>query len=220
MLNELLEKYTWPKVWLQRSLAVINYLLALFLFIPYLTRYYLLRRHLRRLHLGCGKVRLAGWVNADINPRAELIVDLRWPLPFPSNYLQRIYSEHVLEHVSYKTGVRFLREARRVLAPGGVMRIAMPDLDRLVEKYRDNWRDLDWVNWPAHSFIKTRAEMMNIAFRSWGHKYLYNKEEIARALREAGFSSFYFLERLGSPHNDLRGLETRQDSNLVVEALK
>lgn len=195
-------------------------LLSYLLYLPYLARYYLIRRNIRRLHVGCGQIRLSEWVNADLSPRAELIIDLRWRLPFPACYLDRIYSEHVLEHLDYETAICFLREARRVLAHGGVIRIAMPDLDDLVEGYQNDWRRFDWVNWPEHSFIKTRAQMINIAFRWWGHQHLYNREELGRALRDAGFSDIRFVEPCESTHPDLRNLETRADSRLVAEATK
>lgn len=198
----------------------LGHLLARLLYLPYLARYYLFHRHRRRLHVGCGQVRLPGWINADISPRAELIVNIRWRLPFPANYLERVYSEHVLEHVAYESSVEFLRETWRVLALGGVIRIAMPDLDDLVEGYQNDWRRFDWVNWPEHSFIKTRAQMINIAFRWWGHQHLYNREELERALRDAGFSDIRFVEPGVSSHPDLRNLETRADSRLVAEATK
>lgn len=203
-----------------RAQQAIISLLAFLLFLPYLGRYYWRYRHIRRLHIGCGKIRLENWVNADVVPGAQLIIDIRWPLPFPANYLERIYSEHVLEHVTYGTAIRFLREALRVLAPGGVIRIAMPDLDDLIEGYSENWRRFEWVRWPEHAFIKTRAQMINIAFRWWGHEHLYNREELVRALIEGGFTEFRFVDIGTSEHDDLRNLESRLDSKLVVEAVK
>lgn len=174
----------------------------------------------RKLQLGSGGNRIPGWINSDIDPRAEMIAILGWPLPFRRASLQRIYMEHVLEHVSYSTAVRFLAEARRVLEPGGVIRIAVPDLEDLCRGYLlDDWRQrFDWVKWPQFAFIQTRAQMLNMGFRWWGHSHLYDREEMARVLREAGFREFEFVERGASRHEDLRGLETRLDSTLVVEA--
>ncbi|NMC73726.1 MAG: methyltransferase domain-containing protein [Geobacteraceae bacterium] len=128
--------------------------------------------------------------------------------------------EHVLEHVPFSTGVFFLREARRVLMPGGVIRIAMPDLDDLIDGYQNDWRRFDWVNWPAHHFIQTRAEMINIAFRWWGHQHLYNREELERALHDAGFRQYSFRQPGESDFPDLCGLETRPESTLIVDAVK
>lgn len=201
------------------QLVIVRFLACIFIF-PFLARYYFKYRHIRRLHIGCGKIQLDGWINADLDPRSQLIIDIRWPLPFPSNYLDHIYSEHVIEHVTYETAVNFLREARRVLAPGGVIRIAMPDLDDLIAGYSENWRRFDWVQWPEHAFIKTRAQMINIAFRWWGHQHLYNREELQRALLESGFTEYRFVDTGSSEHQELRNLESRADSKLVAEAVK
>ncbi len=190
------------------------------LFYPYALSHRLRKPDSRKLHVGCGRNILPGWINADISPRAELIVFLQRRLPIRSGYLDRIYSEHVLEHVPYRSAVYFLKEAYRTLKPGGVIRIAMPDLDDLIDGYQNDWRRFDWVNWPAHRFIQTRAEMINIAFRWWGHQHLYNREELERALREAGFSHYCFQLPGQSEFSDLCGLETRPESRLVVDAVK
>ena len=185
-----------------------------------LARYYLDRNRPTRLHVGCGRVKLQGWINADLDPRAQLVINIKHRLPFPENDLDRIYSEHVLEHVPVESGLVFLKEAHRILKPGGVVRIAMPDLDDIVDGYTHDWRRFDWIHWPGHEFIETKAEMINIAFRWWGHQYLYNKEELERRLRQSGFSSIVFCNHSDSSYPDLRNLETRADSKLVVEATK
>jgi predicted SAM-dependent methyltransferase len=194
--------------------------LAHMLYFPSWMLWRLRRDGRRKLQLGSGGKRLTGWVNSDIDPRAEMIAIVGWPLPFARASLQRIYMEHVLEHVPYETAVRFLVEARRVLEPGGVIRIAVPDLEELCRGYQqDDWRQrFDWVKWPQFAFIQTRAQMLNMSFRWWGHSHLYDREEMIRAIREAGFLEFEFVERGASRHEDLRGLETRLDSTLVVEA--
>lgn len=195
--------------------------LARLLYYPYLLKFFLFsNKKQKRLHVGCGKNYFKGWINADIDPRAELIIFLEKKLPFPDNSLERIYSEHVLEHLPYKTGIFFLQQAYRTLKPGGILRIAMPDLDDLIDGYQKDWRRFDWVNWKEFAFIKTRAEMINIAFRWWGHQHLYNQEELTRALADAGFSKFDFVEHSQSEHDDLRNLETRSDSKLIAEAIK
>jgi len=196
------------------------YWLSCFLFYPYALFFHLKNRNYSKLHVGCGRNYLPGWINADISPRADLIIFLERKLPFKSGFLERIYSEHVLEHVPYETAVYFLKEAKRTLQTGGVIRIAMPDLDDLIDGYQKDWRRFDWVNWPAHRFIKTRAEMINIAFRWWGHRHLYNREELERALRDAGFKDYRFQQPGESDFPDLCKLETRPESILIVDAVK
>lgn len=176
----------------------------------------------RRLHVGCGNNRFEGWINADITPEAELIIFLERRLPFSDGSLSRIYSEHVLEHVPYEVGVGFLREAFRVLESGGVVRLAVPDLRELVEGYlQGDWRTrFDWTQWPDYAFLKTGAQMINVGFRWWGHQHLYDREELKRALEEAGFVDIVFPAFCESAFEDLRALETRLDSRLIADAIK
>jgi predicted SAM-dependent methyltransferase len=90
----------------------------------------------------------------------------------------------------------------------------------LIESYQKDWRRMDWVKWPQFAFIQTNAEMINIAFRWWGHQHLYNREELERALIGAGFKEIRFEGHGKSRHPDLRGLEMRSDSKLIAEAVK
>jgi predicted SAM-dependent methyltransferase len=204
---------------IREARELVRNVLAHVLYTPYRWRLALRRDKRRKLQIGSGANPLPGWINADVGPRAELIVLLEKRLPFEDEFLNRIYLEHVLEHASYETAVSFLRDARRVLKPGGVVRIAVPDLEDLARGYVDgDWRRFDWVNWPEHAFIKTGAQMINVGFRAWGHQHLYDREELGRALAEAGFTEFEFVTRAESRYDDLRGLETRPDSTLIVEA--
>ena len=116
------------------------------------------------LHLGCGQHVVEGWVNIDGSLSARLTNyprvrsalkrlrlapshvergwphgiqwhDLRSPLPFPAESVQAIYSSHTLEHLYLDEADRLLRECHRVLAPGGVIRIVVPDLHAVVTAY-------------------------------------------------------------------------------------
>jgi predicted SAM-dependent methyltransferase len=103
----------------------------------------------------------------------------------------------------------------------GVLRVAMPSLDELLEKScQGAWRDQEWLKRPEYQFIKSRAEMLNIAFRWWGHKWLYDREELHRRLAEAGFTKVVDARWGRSECGSLRNLENRLDSLLVCEASK
>ena len=175
-----------------------------------------------KLHVGCGPKSFDGWVHLDAEragPHVDVIWDLRWGLPCEENSCRFIYSEHVLEHLNVVDGLRFLRACHRCLAPDGVVRIAMPSLDVLIEKSAGpNWRDQDWLTWPAFQYIQTRAEMLNISFRAWGHQWLYDRVELHRRLKEAGFSRIVDCEWCASGYDELRDREWRQESQLICEA--
>jgi predicted SAM-dependent methyltransferase len=177
-----------------------------------------------KLHLGCGGVKLEGWINIDRWPRPG-VVDVRWDVtkafPLADASCSFIYHEHLLEHLTVDQGVALLTEGHRLLADGGVMRLAMPCLKDVVDHYRsENWRDQEWLQWPEYRFVQTRAEMINLAFRRWGHQWLYDREELHRRLREAGFTRIVNVGWRESAFVELRNLETRQESKLICDAQK
>lgn len=174
-----------------------------------------------KLHLGCGQVHFDGWVNVDARRLAgvDMVWDLTYGVPSVDRACSFIYTEHMLEHLRVEEGLSFLRECRRALHDDGVLRIAMPSLDFILGRaVSSDWRDQEWLRRPAYASVKTRAEMLNVAFRSWGHQYLYDREELHRRLHEAGFSRITDVERGESSHLELRNRETRPDSLLVCEA--
>lgn len=89
------------------------------------------------LNLGCGRRRHPEWTNADLVPSGPdvLAVDLRQPLPFAAASFTAVYAAHVVEHLDPTEAHALLGEAARVLAPGGVVRIVVPDLEGIVRAY-------------------------------------------------------------------------------------
>lgn len=174
------------------------------------------------VHVACGNVRFEGWVNLDLLPQngvADLVCDVRNGLPFADGSCQYIYNEHFLEHLSIEDGLRFLKECRRVLRVGGVLRVAMPNLSDCVQHYVDgSWRDQPWLNKYGYDHIATGAEYLNAVFREWEHRHLYDYVELERRLTESGFQSTVRTAFGESVHGPLRGRETRAESTLVVES--
>lgn len=79
----------------------------------------------RCLHFGCGPNKIGRpWENYDRE------IDIREPLPFRDSVASFVFAEHVIEHVPFLDGLRFLRECCRVLEPGGVLRFSFPDVTR------------------------------------------------------------------------------------------
>ncbi|MGV3774794.1 MAG: class I SAM-dependent methyltransferase [Verrucomicrobiales bacterium] len=92
------------------------------------------------LNLGCGSCFHRDWVNLDfMSSSADVIpFDLRKPLPISDQSAAIVYHSHVLEHFRPEDARRFLKECHRVLKPGGMMRVAIPDLEMIARLYLQN----------------------------------------------------------------------------------
>ena len=90
-----------------------------------------------KLHIACGRNYKEGWINIDISRkvRKDFRIDINKGLPFPNRSVDFIFSEHFIEHLSYDKGLFFLKEAHRILKPGGVIRTAFPDIDKIIDSY-------------------------------------------------------------------------------------
>lgn len=179
-----------------------------------------------RLNVGCGTDYKKGWINIDNNSdenitKLDLNWDLRNPLPFADESVDYIFNEHFIEHLTVDEGKAAVQDFMRVLKPGGVLRMATPDLEVTVDKYINLPLSKDpTIRRFGLEFIKTRAERLNISFRWWGHKWLYDWEELSRRIEEAGFSNFKRCSINKSEHQALRKLETRDESKLIIEVTK
>ena len=92
------------------------------------------------LNLGCGSRYDDRWYNLDfVGIEGHVIgYNLLTGIPFPDESFDVVYHSHVLEHFSKKQGIELIKECYRVLKKGGVLRIAVPDIERSVREYLKN----------------------------------------------------------------------------------
>jgi predicted SAM-dependent methyltransferase/cephalosporin hydroxylase len=96
---------------------------------------------LMKLNLGCGVHFHSDWINLDIAPSAAEVIAhnlAEEPLPFENRCCAAVYHSHVLEHIPLPSVRPFIDECFRVLAPGGVLRIVVPDLETIARLYLEN----------------------------------------------------------------------------------
>lgn len=178
---------------------------------------YLATHKVRKLHIGAGDGGLDGWLNTDIEPGADNVffLDATKPFPFDEHTFDYAYSEHMIEHISRRDASFMLGECRRVLKPGGTIRIATPDLQVLAGLYAGNG-DPDkhrYIKWITDRLMKNTKEyqpgfVINQAFYNWGHQFLYDTELLTIALKEAGFADVRQFAMGFSEDAHLRGIES------------
>jgi predicted SAM-dependent methyltransferase len=152
--------------------------------------------HGLKLHAGCGDTIKPGFVNVDLNRSADIPLDLREPLPFSDASFALVYSEHFVEHLEYPTEAQqFFAESFRVLEPGGVFSVGVPDIEWPIEAYANDPKFNGWFEYvrtayPESDFLKTRAELVNYSFRQGTeHKFAWDFETMKHALQRVGFTN-------------------------------
>src|SRR6266700_3441672 len=88
------------------------------------------------IELGSGMKKGQGeWLTMDLTSACDLYWDLRYGLPFPSESIQKIYSSHFFEHLTYRQTQVLLDECKRVLVPGGKFLICVPNAKLFLDAY-------------------------------------------------------------------------------------
>lgn len=171
------------------------------------------------LHLGCGKRLLPGFINVDAEPGADMQLDLTQPLPWPDGSVDGIYSEHFIEHLSQAQGIGLLLQCRRVLRPGGVIRVATPDLAEIVRDYVNGYEHPEFIRF-GMQWTANNCERLNMSMRWWGHQWVYDEEELTRLGQMVGLRPLGRYAFGESPHVVFRNLEHREYSGLIMEFQK
>ncbi|MDZ8055544.1 MAG: class I SAM-dependent methyltransferase [Aulosira sp. ZfuVER01] len=203
-----------------------------------------------KLNLGCGSHTPSGWVNVDyamgawiaklpvisqINKRFKILnldwpeniflYDLRKKFPWKDNSVDVVYSSHTLEHLSKTEGQHFLRECHRVLKPNGIIRIIVPDLRVIINKYvqgeitADKLLDELYVGYdsPEDGVLKSKLA----PFIRFPHKCMYDTPTLLRVMSEIGFE-VASKQAFESEINDLSEIEdsSRTIQSVIVEGKK
>ncbi len=177
---------------------------------------------MRRLNWGCGRVGKPGWINADLKEGRDVQItgDILDGLPLDENSLDYVVSIHALPEIAYRDLIPVLRELRRVLKPGGVLRLCLPDLNKGIEAYLRGDRDYFLI--PEE------------AVASWGGRFIvhmlwygysrtmFTPDFVEELLVKAGFARVELCRYRESPSGlpGITELDNRKRESLYVEAVK
>lgn len=179
-----------------------------------------------RLHLGCGKRYLPGWIHIDLAPGPHIdfqnsIGDLSM---FANSTVDTIYCSHALEYFDRVEAVNVLAEWRRVLTPEGRLFLAVPDFQALIRIY-ETTGNLSSILGPLYGRMPDASTSFVIY-----HKTVYDLSSLQAILSDSGFTNIskydpiLFLKQFDSqfddhslafyPHMDRRGIQV----SLCVQA--
>lgn len=142
------------------------------------TRYLELGPELNR-HTKAGRYSLE-WETCGRSDKTPVdrVVDLDSALPYIDSSFEAVYSSHVLEHL--KDPVAFLRECFRVLVPGGVCRVCVPDANWLIHRYLN-----------GHSTIDDLVDNLR-SYAPGKHRWGFDRKKLRAVMEMAGFSGLEF----------------------------
>lgn len=177
---------------------------------------YFSSHEVKKLHIGCGIHTMEGWLNSDYFPKTgdTIFLDATSRFPFEDNSFDFIFSEHMIEHISYADGYNMISECFRVLKPSGKIRISTPDLEFLINLYQKDKSDLqkEYIQWTSKSYNRNAPYpddtfVINNFFRSWGHLFIYDSKTLGASMERAGFTKIQNMEINQSEDEAFKNLE-------------
>jgi predicted SAM-dependent methyltransferase len=193
-----------------------------------------------KINIGCGLSGASGWCNIDNSPTIPLSrlklgrrlfrtpawpkdvrrYDVKKGLPFADQSVSCIYSSHTFEHFSWAESLAVAHECFRVLRPGGVLRLVVPDLRLIAREYL---RDSDPM--ASHHFVDRLLlghTIHDLFHRGAHHSQMFDANSLIALLRQAGFEQPAVSNFMQSRIADITliELEQRKHESLYMESVR
>lgn len=133
------------------------------------------------VHIGCGSKNSPEFINVDARPfpHVHIITDNITTIPdFRNATVDMVYMCHILEHIKQDNLKKVLLEMKRILKKGGVLRLSVPDFDRIIEIYNGSGNDINAIR---HPLMGGQNHEYNI------HYSVFNCRYLSVLLKEVGF---------------------------------
>lgn len=188
-------------------------------------------RNPKYLDVGCGRNPHEDFINLDYlwHPKVDVCWDITRGLPFPDGSIRGVFSEHCLEHFSVAVAAQILRDLRRVIQPGGTIRIVVPDGELYLRIYNDQKdgnlaRKFPFQEGETFCGLGSPILSVNRVFYQdrdslFGHRFIYDASFLCAMLEQAGFDWANKVEyRHGKDAVLLIDNDSRRCESLYVEA--
>lgn len=144
-------------------------------------------------------------------------------LPLPSCSVDVLYTSHMMEHLDQQEIAIFLKEAKRLLRSGGIIRVVVPDISIQVKKYiesndADAFISATHLTQPRPRAVTQRLKILLVGTRH--HQWMYDGKSLSRLLINHGFIDPRILKEGESTIEDLQNLNLREraSESVYVEA--
>ncbi len=193
-----------------------------------------------KINIGCGLSGMSGWHNLDNSPTITLSripvlnrllktpawprdvrrYDVRKGLPFGDGSVRYIYSSHAFEHFTGPQSLVIAKDCFRALAPQGILRIVVPDLELIAREYLADTSPL-----AAQTFLSRLSlnhSLQDLIHPGSNHSQMLDGRALVQLLRDAGFDKVAVSSfgKSAIPEIDQIELEVRRAESLYVEAEK
>lgn len=176
----------------------------------------------RRLNWGCGDHVAPGWINTDVkkNDGVDLVADIRDGLPVAAGALDYAVSIHALPELPLPEQVPALQELLRVLKPGGVLRLALPDLGKGIDAYLRG--DLAYFKVEEADAVSVGGRFITHMLWHGYSKTLFTPDFAAELLTKAGFTEVEErgFGETGSDFPQITELDNRAEESFFIEGTR
>jgi len=156
------------------------------------------------VHIGCGKTNSPEFINVDARPLAHVHIvtdDITSLRNFETGTVDLVYMCHILEHIKRDDLRQVLSEMKRVLKVGGVLRLSVPDFDKLVEVYNASGKDINAI---SKQLMGGQDHEYNI------HYSVFNRRRLSDLLKEVGFREVVPWDPDNCEHHDFKDRASRR----------
>ncbi len=156
------------------------------------------------IHIGCGTTNGPEFINIDARPLAHVHIatdNITSLADFQTGTVDLVYMCHILEHIKESDLKRVLSEMKRVLKVGGVLRLSVPDFDKLVEVYNASGKDISAI---TRQLMGGQDHEYNI------HYAVFNRRRLSELLREVGFREVVPWDPDNCEHHDFKDRASRR----------